>query len=175
MKRDTQIFDLIRSERQRQMHGIELIASENFVSDQVMEAMGSVLTNKYADGSRSGARRPPLARLAGQHVRQVFQGRRLSARRDDGHDRLRRHGAEGAGVQAQADRGRRIGLLARVGLQAHARNRRQGGCPADGGHGPHGRTDRRRRARQPREIRPYRNLDHPQDPARSARRYHPDG
>ena len=50
MKRDEQIFDLISKERSRQTHGIELIASENFVSDQVMEAMGSVLTNKYAEG-----------------------------------------------------------------------------------------------------------------------------
>ena len=50
MKRDEQIFDLISAERSRQTHGIELIASENFVSDQVMEAMGSVLTNKYAEG-----------------------------------------------------------------------------------------------------------------------------
>ena len=50
MKRDEQIFDLISEERSRQMHGIELIASENFVSEQVMEAMGSVLTNKYAEG-----------------------------------------------------------------------------------------------------------------------------
>lgn len=50
MKRDTQIFDLIEQERNRQTHGIELIASENFVSEQVMQAMGSVLTNKYAEG-----------------------------------------------------------------------------------------------------------------------------
>ena len=50
MKRDNQIFDLIAEERGRQMRGIELIASENFVSEQVMEAMGSVLTNKYAEG-----------------------------------------------------------------------------------------------------------------------------
>ena len=50
MKRDSRIFDLIAAERSRQTHGIELIASENFVSDQVMEAMGSVLTNKYAEG-----------------------------------------------------------------------------------------------------------------------------
>ncbi len=50
MKRDTRIFDLIAEERSRQTHGIELIASENFVSEQVMEAMGSVLTNKYAEG-----------------------------------------------------------------------------------------------------------------------------
>ncbi len=50
MKRDTAIFDLIKAEKERQMHGIELIASENFVSDQVMEAMGSVMTNKYAEG-----------------------------------------------------------------------------------------------------------------------------
>ena len=50
MQRDTQIFDLIQKERERQTKGIELIASENFVSDQVMEAMGSVMTNKYAEG-----------------------------------------------------------------------------------------------------------------------------
>ena len=50
MKKDTRVFDLIEQEKQRQMHGIELIASENFVSDQVMQAMGSVLTNKYAEG-----------------------------------------------------------------------------------------------------------------------------
>lgn len=48
--RDTQIFDLITKENNRQLHGIELIASENFVSPQVMEAAGSVLTNKYAEG-----------------------------------------------------------------------------------------------------------------------------
>ena len=50
MEKDNQIFDLISEERSRQMRGIELIASENFVSEQVMNAMGSVLTNKYAEG-----------------------------------------------------------------------------------------------------------------------------
>jgi glycine hydroxymethyltransferase len=50
MTKDTFIFDLIEKERQRQINGIELIASENFVSPQVLEAMGSVLTNKYAEG-----------------------------------------------------------------------------------------------------------------------------
>ena len=50
MKRDKVIFDIIEKEKQRQLKGIELIASENFVSDQVMEAVGSVLTNKYAEG-----------------------------------------------------------------------------------------------------------------------------
>ncbi len=50
MKRDSAIFDLIQKEYQRQLKGIELIASENFVSEQVMEAMGSCLTNKYAEG-----------------------------------------------------------------------------------------------------------------------------
>jgi glycine hydroxymethyltransferase len=50
MKKDTEIFDLIEAEHQRQLHGIELIASENFVSDEVMQAMGSWLTNKYAEG-----------------------------------------------------------------------------------------------------------------------------
>jgi glycine hydroxymethyltransferase len=49
-KRDQVIFDLINDEKNRQLHGIELIASENFVSDEVMEAAGSVLTNKYAEG-----------------------------------------------------------------------------------------------------------------------------
>ena len=50
MQRDQQIFELIDAEKERQLHGLELIASENFVSNQVMEAAGSVLTNKYAEG-----------------------------------------------------------------------------------------------------------------------------
>jgi len=50
MKRDQLVFDIIEKERKRQLSGIELIASENFVSEQVMEAMGSVMTNKYAEG-----------------------------------------------------------------------------------------------------------------------------
>ena len=50
MARDTVVFDLIRKELERQRHGIELIASENFTSLQVMQAMGSVMTNKYAEG-----------------------------------------------------------------------------------------------------------------------------
>ena len=50
IKKDTQIFNLITKELKRQRHGIELIASENFVSKQVMQAMGSCLTNKYAEG-----------------------------------------------------------------------------------------------------------------------------
>jgi glycine hydroxymethyltransferase len=50
MSQDKAVFDLIKQEHERQINGIELIASENFVSDQVMEAMGSILTNKYAEG-----------------------------------------------------------------------------------------------------------------------------
>ena len=50
MTRDNAIFEIIEREHQRQKKGIELIASENFVSDQVMQAMGSCLTNKYAEG-----------------------------------------------------------------------------------------------------------------------------
>ena len=50
MQRDEQIYELIQAEKERQLQGIELIASENFVSEQVMEAAGSVLTNKYAEG-----------------------------------------------------------------------------------------------------------------------------
>src|SRR6187401_2963319 len=50
MSKDSAIFNLIQLEKERQTNGIELIASENFVSDQVMKAMGSCLTNKYAEG-----------------------------------------------------------------------------------------------------------------------------
>ena len=50
MKKSQRIFDLINKEHQRQKNGIELIASENFVSDDVMRATGSCLTNKYAEG-----------------------------------------------------------------------------------------------------------------------------
>lgn len=50
MRRDPEIFNFIEEEHQRQLRGMELIASENFVSDEVMEAMGSYLTNKYAEG-----------------------------------------------------------------------------------------------------------------------------
>ncbi len=50
MKRDEKVFEIIQKEKERQLKGIELIASENFVSDQVLEAMGSVMTNKYAEG-----------------------------------------------------------------------------------------------------------------------------
>ena len=50
MKQDLQVFDLIRNEKERQSSGLELIASENYVSDNVLEAMGSICTNKYAEG-----------------------------------------------------------------------------------------------------------------------------
>ena len=50
MNRDTEIFNIIKKEEERQLHGLELIASENFVSKQVLEAMGSCMTNKYAEG-----------------------------------------------------------------------------------------------------------------------------
>lgn len=50
MERDNKVFGLVEEEYQRQLRGIELIASENFVSDEVMAAMGSCLTNKYAEG-----------------------------------------------------------------------------------------------------------------------------
>jgi len=50
MKQDLKVFDLIKKEKERQSSGLELIASENYVSDQVMEAMGSICTNKYAEG-----------------------------------------------------------------------------------------------------------------------------
>src|SRR5829696_10122542 len=50
MQKDKQVFDIIKKELERQRNGIELIASENFTSLQVMQAMGTVMTNKYAEG-----------------------------------------------------------------------------------------------------------------------------
>jgi glycine hydroxymethyltransferase len=50
MQPDKELFDLIGQEFERQQHGLELIASENFTSEQVMRAMGNVMTNKYAEG-----------------------------------------------------------------------------------------------------------------------------
>ena len=50
MQKDLEIFNLIDQEKSRQIEGIELIASENFTSDQVLKATGSILTNKYAEG-----------------------------------------------------------------------------------------------------------------------------
>ena len=79
MKRDDVIFDIIEREHQRQLKGIELIASENFVSDQVMQAMGSCLTNKYAEGY-PGKRYyggcevvDESERLAIERVKQIFK------------------------------------------------------------------------------------------------------
>ena len=59
MKQDLQIFNLIRKEEDRQTSGIELIASENYVSEQVLQALGSICTNKYAEGY-PGARYPSI-------------------------------------------------------------------------------------------------------------------
>ena len=50
MKKDIQVFDLIKKEQERQSSGLELIASENYVSEQVLDAMGSICTNKNAEG-----------------------------------------------------------------------------------------------------------------------------
>ena len=65
MKQDLQIFNLIKKEEERQTNGIELIASENYVSDQVLAALGSVCTNKYAEGYK----RTAAFRSAGQYGR----------------------------------------------------------------------------------------------------------
>ena len=78
MERDSRIFELIEQEHQRQLRGMELIASENFVSDEVMQAMGSYLTNKYAEGL-PGKRYyggcqvvDQVENLAIEHVKQLF-------------------------------------------------------------------------------------------------------
>lgn len=123
-KRDTTIFDLISQEKNRQQEGIELIASENFVSTQVMEAMGSVLTNKYAEGL-------PNKRYYGgcQVVDQVEQ---LAI------DRLKKlFGAEWANVQphsgAQANAAVMLGIL-------NAGDKILGFDLSHGGHLTHGST-----------------------------------
>ena len=79
MKHDLQIFNLIKKEEERQTTGIELIASENYVSDQVLSALGSVCTNKYAEGY-PGARYyggcevvDQIERLAIERLCQLFE------------------------------------------------------------------------------------------------------
>ena len=202
MTKDTKLFDLIEQEKQRQMQGIELIASENFVSDQVMQAMGSVLTNKYAEGY-------PGARYYGgcQVVDQVEQ---LAI------DRLcKLFGAEYANVQphsgAQANMAVFFTILQPgdtfMGLDlAHGGHLSHGSPVNTSGllykaigyklseetgtvdydamerlaleHKPKmiiGGADRRRTARQPGQICAHRHLDDAQNPARAARRRYPDG
>lgn len=91
MKRDDKVFALIAQERRRQTKGLELIASENFVSDQVMEAMGSVMTNKYAEGY------PNKRYYGGCEI--VDQSEQLAI------DRLKEiYGAEWANVQPHSGR-----------------------------------------------------------------------
>ena len=102
MTRDTEIFNLIEKELHRQEHGLELIASENFVSKQVMEAMGSVLTNKYAEGL------PGKRYYGGCEVVDIVENLAIS--------RLKKmFGAEWANVQphsgAQADAAVMLGCL----------------------------------------------------------------
>ena len=105
MTRDTEIFSLIQEEQSRQSHGIELIASENFVSEQVLAAMGSVLTNKYAEGY-------PGARYYGgcQVVDFLPRTGRYGTRR------LRRNGGASAETSPKVDSWRCFSLQPRVGL-----------------------------------------------------------
>ena len=123
-KRDTTIFDLIAKEKNRQQEGIELIASENFVSTQVMEAMGSVLTNKYAEGL------PKKRYYGGCEI--VDQVEQLAI------DRLKElFGAEWANVQphsgAQANAAVMLGVL-------NAGDKILGFDLSHGGHLTHGST-----------------------------------
>ena len=74
MKQDLQIFDLIKKEKERQSQGLELIASENYVTDQVLEAMGSVCTNKYAEGYPASSKRfNPCSTTGAQHLTSAFK------------------------------------------------------------------------------------------------------
>ena len=241
MKRDSQIFDLIAAERNRQMHGIELIASENFVSDQVMEAMGSVLTNKYAEGypgsallrrlpgrgqgrerlrhraasavstarstptcsptrahrptwpssspacSRAtpfmghepGTRRPPDARFARQLLGQVLYNVpwATASTRQRAVSTTTTWRAMALECKPKLIVGRRERPIPRNGICKRMREiADEVGAYADGGHGPHGRVlIAAGLLENPVEIRAHRHLDDPQDPARPARRHHPDG
>ena len=191
MKRDDLIFDIIEKEHQRQLKGIELIASENFVSDQVMQAMGSCMTNKYAEGypgkryyggcevvdqseqlaidrlkqifgaewanvqPHSGAQANAAVFLAVLNPGDKFMGLNLAhggllshgsgvnrsgilytpcdynLNKEDRTGRLRPDGGNRSQRTPEADCRRRLGLLARMGLQAHEGHRRQSGRAAD--------------------------------------------
>ena len=123
----------------------------------------------------AAARRAPDARLAGQHQRQVVQGRSLRPRPRDRADRLRRGRAARAGAQAEADHRRRVGLFARHRLEAFPRDRRRGRRAADGRHGALRGAGRRRRLSDAGRHRRLRHQHHAQDAARPARRLHPRG
>ncbi len=125
---------------------------------------------RHDHGHEPGRRRPPDARHGAEHERQVVQGRQLRARCRRG-DRLRADGAAGARAQAEADHRRRVGLQPAHRLRAL----RQGGqgCRRllHGRHGALRRPDRRRRLPESGAVRRCRDLDHPQEPARPARRH----
>ena len=233
--RDTELFDVIDREVERQNTGIQLIASENFTSPAVMEAVGSVLTNKYSEGYPGKryyggnevvdevedlARRAGHARCSAPSTptcsptraptptspctwpcssrrhgagpaasttaatsptaRRSTSQRQLLQLRD-----LRRHAESDERIDF--DQIRDLALEHRpkmivAGATAYPRidrpralpgDRRRGGRPVHVRRRPHRRPDRRRRPPQPGAVRRHRHLHHPQDPARPARRLHP--
>lgn len=235
MVRDEKLFGLIESEKQRQLHGIELIASENFVSEQVMQAMGSVLTNKYAEGY-PGARYyggcevvDQVEQLAIDRLCELYGAEYANVQPHSGaqanmavfltvlkpgdtfmgldlaHGGHLSHGSpvntsgilyNAIGYKLSEETGtidydamERLALEHKPkmiigGASAYSREwdykrmreiADQSGRAADGRHGAYGGPDCRRAARQSGEIRSYRYFDHPQNPARPARRCDPDG
>ena len=154
MKQDLQVFDLIKKEKERQSSGLELIASENYVSDQVMAAMGSICTNKYAEGY-PGKRYyggcevvDQIEQIAIDRLCKLYDAEYANVQPHSGAQAnmavtmacLRpRNGAQGPRVQAQDDHRRRLRLLPRVGLRADAEDRRRGGRHPLDRHGPYRR------------------------------------
>ena len=231
---DDAVAAAIGRELGRQQHQIELIASENIVSRDVLIAQGSVLTNKYAEGY-PGKRYyggcefvDEVETLAIDRVKQLFGAAYANVQPHSGaqanqavflallqpgdrimgmslahgghlthgspvtmsgkwfdvvdyqvreSDQLHRHGRRPrprARDPAEADHRRRLGLSARDRLRRLPRHRRRGRRLPDGRHGALRRPDRRRPLPEPGAARPRHHLDHPQDPARPARRHHPD-
>ena len=194
MKRDNIIFDIIEMEHQRQLKGIELIASENFVSDQVMQAMGSCLTNKYAEGY-PGKRYyggcevvDQSETIAIERLKQIFNAEWANVQPHSGAQ------ANAAVFLAVLNPGDTfLGLnLAHGGHLSHGSpvnssgilyhateynvkedTGRQGRCSSDDRYGSPCRSDRCRTTEQPAGICPYCNFHNPQDLARSAWRHHP--
>ena len=141
MERDNKVFELIEMEHRRQLKGIELIASENFVSNEVMQAMGSFLTNKYAEGYPGkryygGCEVVDMVEdLARERLKKLFNAEWVNVQPHSGAQ------ANAAVFLAVLNPGDKfmglnlatggLGLVTRLGLQAHERDCRQCWCSFD--------------------------------------------
>ena len=162
-----------RARQETVRRGLRQCAAELRQPDEPGGVPGAAAARRHLHGPRSRRRRPSHPRLAGQHVRQMVQGRALHrAARGPDH----RHGCgrqAGRAGAAEADHRRRLGLFARLGLQALSRDRRQRRRLSDGRHGAFRRPRRRRRACLAGAARPRHHHHHAQIAARPARRPDP--